>query len=201
MTPADTDVGQQKMRFGRSLLLERSGLAALESVGKQSWNGTCRLLESRTGWIAVNLARARDRDALPALLGREVAGDPWLALEEYVAASDGAEVVELGRLLGMATACARRPARRAAVAPISVRADIPETAVYETWERTGPLVIDLSALWAGPLCGHILASCGARVIKVESIQRPDVARLPSSDYFARLQAGKELVTLDFDSGT
>ena len=39
-----------------------------------------------------------------------------------------------------------------------------------------PLVVDLSALWAGPLCAHLLGLAGARVVKVESLGRPDGAR-------------------------
>ena len=46
------------------------------------------------------------------------------------------------------------------------------------------VVVDLSALWAGPLCSSLLRRAGARVIKVESTARPDGARrgprLPSS---------------------
>ena len=41
---------------------------------------------------------------------------------------------------------------------------------------TGLLVVDLSALWAGPLCGGLLAGAGATVVKVESTHRPDGAR-------------------------
>jgi len=32
----------------------------------------------------------------------------------------------------------------------------------------GLVVVDLSALWAGPLCANVLGLAGARVIKVES---------------------------------
>ena len=42
----------------------------------------------------------------------------------------------------------------------------------------GPLrrpirVVDLSALWAGPLCGAILAAAGCDVTKVEAVDRMD----------------------------
>ena len=38
------------------------------------------------------------------------------------------------------------------------------------------MVVDLTSLWAGPLCGALLADAGARVVKVESAERPDGAR-------------------------
>ncbi|RMF21944.1 MAG: CoA transferase, partial [Deltaproteobacteria bacterium] len=60
-----------------------------------------------------------------------------------------------------------------------------------------PLVVDLSALWAGPLCAHLLGLAGARVIKVESTGRPDGARGGPAAFYDLLNAGKESVALDF----
>ena len=60
-----------------------------------------------------------------------------------------------------------------------------------------PLVIDLSALWAGPLCANLLWLCGARVVKVESADRPDGAREGDPAFHALLNQGKESVVLDF----
>jgi crotonobetainyl-CoA:carnitine CoA-transferase CaiB-like acyl-CoA transferase len=57
-------------------------------------------------------------------------------------------------------------------------------------------VIDLSSLWAGPLCGQLLTRAGWRVIKVESTRRPDGARLGPSGLFDLLHAGQESVALD-----
>jgi len=60
-----------------------------------------------------------------------------------------------------------------------------------------PLVIDLTSLWAGPLAGHLLSLLGARVIKVESLARPDGARRGPASFYDLLNAGKASVALDF----
>ncbi len=58
------------------------------------------------------------------------------------------------------------------------------------------LVVDLSALWAGPLCGQLLGAAGARVVKVESTTRPDGARWGPAAFFDLLNGTKESVALD-----
>ena len=58
------------------------------------------------------------------------------------------------------------------------------------------VVVDLSSLWAGPLCGALLAECGCRVVKVESTPRPDGARSGSAAFFDRMNARKRSVALD-----
>ncbi|WP_245367440.1 CoA transferase [Nocardia goodfellowii] len=66
----------------------------------------------------------------------------------------------------------------------------------------GCLVVDLSALWAGPLCARLLGLAGARVVKVESVQRPDAGRGWSPELFRWLHEGHEFRVVDFrsDSG-
>ena len=64
-----------------------------------------------------------------------------------------------------------------------------------------PLVIDLSSLWAGPLCSHLWQQAGARVIKVESQRRPDGARNGSSEFFQLLNQGKEFLSLPLHSAS
>jgi crotonobetainyl-CoA:carnitine CoA-transferase CaiB-like acyl-CoA transferase len=59
-----------------------------------------------------------------------------------------------------------------------------------------PLVVDLSTLWAGPLCAHLLGLAGARVVKVESHARPDGARRGPAAFYDLLNAGKDSVALD-----
>jgi crotonobetainyl-CoA:carnitine CoA-transferase CaiB-like acyl-CoA transferase len=60
----------------------------------------------------------------------------------------------------------------------------------------GCIVVDLSSLWAGPLCAHLLGLAGARVIKAESVARPDGARRGPRTFFDLLHAGHESVAID-----
>jgi crotonobetainyl-CoA:carnitine CoA-transferase CaiB-like acyl-CoA transferase len=60
-------------------------------------------------------------------------------------------------------------------------------------------VVDLSSLWAGPLCAHLLGLAGARVVKVESIERPDGARRGPAAFFDLLHHRHESVALEFAS--
>jgi crotonobetainyl-CoA:carnitine CoA-transferase CaiB-like acyl-CoA transferase len=59
------------------------------------------------------------------------------------------------------------------------------------------LVVDLSSLWAGPLCGHLLVLAGARVVKLESLERPDGSRRGPAAFFDLLNAGKRSVAIPF----
>jgi crotonobetainyl-CoA:carnitine CoA-transferase CaiB-like acyl-CoA transferase len=113
------------------------------------------------------------------------------------------ELVEAGRLLGLAVseACTGGGGNGAAASLAEVvplrRVAGRHVAGTRDWQRDPPLVIDLSALWAGPLCGHLLQSAGARVIKVESAGRPDPVRQSSPALFDLLHAGQESIVLDF----
>ncbi|WP_433761301.1 CoA transferase [Nocardia sp. CA-135398] len=61
----------------------------------------------------------------------------------------------------------------------------------------GAVVVDLSSMWAGPLCAHLLGRAGARVVKVESTRRPDGARRGDPRFFDWLHAGHEQISVDF----
>ncbi len=72
----------------------------------------------------------------------------------------------------------------------------------------GLRVLDMTAYWAGPLTGHVLALLGAEVIHLESATRPDGARLiggvPQTEdrfwergpIFAALNTNKKSMTID-----
>ena len=63
---------------------------------------------------------------------------------------------------------------------------------------TGLLVADLSSMWAGPLCGGLLAAAGATVVKVEHPSRPDGTRSGEPAFFDWINRGKLSCAVDFD---
>ena len=174
------------------LLGERAALNRFRIPGLVSAGGGCRLYRAGDGWIALNLARPDDIALLPALFGdAELADAPLFAaspaLSAQIARARVAPLVARGRDLGLAIASTGEAAP-AAVALLAEGAVLAPSAA--------PLVLDLSALWAGPLAGHLLWMAGARVVKVESPRRPDTMREGDPALFARLNQGKAGVALD-----
>lgn len=186
-------------RLGRPInidprvLTERAALTGLTRQGQVSCGGGARLLESRDGWLAVNLPRPSDLLSVPAWVGGGLDEDPWRAVERGVRARFIDELVESGRRLGLAVSRVGAGGRQ--LDPVELRPMTVSQRQRQAGE--GLLVIDLSSLWAGPLCGQILGETGARVIKIESVGRPDPVRQAAPALFDRLHVGKESVALDF----
>ena len=177
---------------GVGLLTERAEILGIAPRGAVSAGGTCRLMPARDGrWVALNLARRADTDLLAAWLGRVWDGPVWEVVAEHLRGADAAAAVARAQLLGIPAAVAADPPSDAvAVRPVRV-------------DRGGagrgrgePLVVDLSALWAGPLCARLLGERGARVVKVELAGRPDGARAGPPEFWRRLNEAKEDVVLD-----
>jgi hypothetical protein len=201
------EVRSGAMAFGGQLDLDdsvlggRAHLMNLRRGGTQSCNRSCRLLEARDGWIALSLPRPSDIDMLPAWLCIEVGADPWAAAGPTVRRFDRAELMVMAEGLPLAfsvvpefAAPAAAPGCRPSTSSRPVATESLHTA------STHPtLAVDLSALWAGPLCGQLLRRTGARVIKVESAARPEPARQSAPVFFDQLNAGKESVVLDFNN--
>ncbi|HEY0973250.1 MAG TPA: CoA transferase, partial [Solimonas sp.] len=179
---------------GHALLTERAAIFGHRRQGAIAPGGSSRLLSTRDGALALNLARDDDWDLLPAWLdGDEVARD-WSTLAAAVSSRTMHELVERGRELGLAVAPCVPPRTRPE--PWFVRrAKAPPRAP----PSRAPRVLDLSSLWAGPLCSHLLQCCGADVVKLESTRRPDGARRGPPAFFDLLHAGKRSVALDFGS--
>ncbi len=178
---------------GAALLAERAALAGSARRGAVSAGGSCRLLAAQDGWLALNLPRASDWELLPAWLEAGELGD-WQAVGAALGRCPVQACVARGRLLGLA------------VAPLAAPEEELVPWYRELWHGppaarrargAAPLVIDLSSLWAGPLCTHLLQRLGARVIKVEARSRPDGLRTGSAAFYDLLNAGKESVALDF----
>ena len=134
------------------------------------------------------------------------AGDEarWAVVARAVAEAEGVRVVEAGELLGIPVAHLVAPGpgpgrlspggRPWAASPLPAGAG-------PAWPRTGsrPLVVDLSSLWAGPLCAQLLGRAGCHVVKVESTARPDGARLGDPRVWRWLHEGHAARVFDFAS--
>ncbi len=178
---------------GNVLLGERAGHNGFSVPLRKSAGGGCHLLAARDGWIALNLAREADVELLPALFEERMFDLADLGeVNELVFRHDAAWLVARGREMGLAIASIDEVPISAAITKLCNTKPVNPAA-------QPPLVIDLSALWAGPLCGHLLQLSGARVIKVESSSRPDVMRLGDTVLFALLNQGKESVSVDLTS--
>ena len=183
---------------GATLLGERGSAGGFTINGKVSAGiGGSRLLPTRDGgWFALTLLRAEDRELLPALFldaSLDITDTPRLPAAIAAAAMRHActELVARGRLLGL-------PVASADETPTS-----PPTAVIARGPRRRRppgariKVIDLSAIWAGPLAGHLLWLAGAEVVKVESHGRPDLIRRDDPATFDLINQGKDSIIVDF----
>jgi hypothetical protein len=173
---------------GAQLLTERAAITGIWGDG--NWKNHCRLLPTIDGVIGLNLARMEDWELLPAWLESQDLSN-WSGIAAVVLNKPADALIERGRLLGLAVADATTIPTGAttwltaspAARPASVR-------------RKAPRVIDLSSLWAGPLCAQLWQAAGAEVLKIESSQRPDGARSGSREFFNLLNSGKNCITLD-----
>ena len=176
-----------------AMLAGRAAILGLTRRGRISAGGATRLLRTVDGWCAVALPRDDDVAALPALMEvGALTGDPWAVLSRWAATHSTDEVVNRARLLDLAVAALGE----ASAEPPTVRCCGTSTGPRRA---EGLLVADLSSLWAGPLCGQLLARAGAVVVKVESPSRPDGTRRGEPAFFDWMNAGKLSYCLDFDS--
>jgi CoA-transferase family III len=191
-----------------TLLGERAFFAGLHRRSPWSAGGTCRAVACADGWLAVNLARDDDVAAVPAWV-EGVAADAsryaaWELLDGAARRRSAAELAARAELLAL-PAAALPPAgewvsrdRLVAGAVSAPVRRLPVASGPRPDAEARPLVVDLSALWAGPLCGRLLADAGARVVKVEWATRPDGARRGPAGFYDVLHAGQDSVALAAD---
>ncbi|MCC2980280.1 CoA transferase [Sphingomonas sp. IC4-52] len=155
--------------------------------GAVSPNGSCRMVRTADGWIAVNLPRSCDAELVPAWLEQDIGdGDPWPAIVAAARRLGCSELEARAELLGLAGGTV------GSIAPTGVRS-----------VRMGPTgncrrqVIDLSALWAGPLCAGLLAQSGFAVTKVACVNRPDPIARSTPEHDRRLNGRKQRIAFDF----
>jgi hypothetical protein len=180
------------------LITGRAALTGFTRHGQVSAGGSTRLLRATDGWCAVTLSRPEDMDAVPAILGTLGSVDPpetpWAGLEAAARAVTAADLADAAQLLGV---------------PAAALPAAPPSAPWPPWRATriaapspgmalrSAVVVDLSSMWAGPLCARLLGLAGARVIKVESPDRPDGARSGNQPFYDWLHAGHESIALNF----
>ena len=184
---------------GAALLGERAALAGLTCHGSRSCGGATRLLRAGDGWLALALARPDDVELVDVWLGDEmgvpvdVPVEDWGPIEAAIAQRTRADLVATATLLGLPCA---------SLGEVSAASDVVRVAATAAGRDQlrgidQLTVVDLSSLWAGPLCAQLLGQAGARVIKVESSTRPDGARFGPPEFFDLLHAGHLSVALDF----
>ena len=175
-----------------TILTGRAALLGLKPRGRVSAGGASRLMPTSDGWWALTLSRADDIATVPALVESDtVPDDPWPTIEKWSATRRGADVVDRATLLGL-------PAARLGETTPQPPRVLPAGSRTEPRSAAGLVVADLSAMWAGPLCGRLLAAAGATVVKVESPTRPDGTRAGDPAFYDWINHGKLSYSVDFD---
>jgi hypothetical protein len=176
---------------GPALATERAAIRGLTRGGRTSCGGAARIIRAADGWLAVNLPRTTDVDLLPAWLEIDHVSN-W---EARVAERSIAELDARAALLGLPVAVP------GSVTPVPLLR--PPRAAWSPGAAPRPIagarVVDLTSMWAGPLCASVLAMAGAEVIKVEDPSRPDGARSGPSAFYDLLHPGGRSAVIDFRS--
>jgi hypothetical protein len=190
---------------GAALLGERAAFTGGRRAGSVSVGGACRLIPAADGLLAVSLARPDDPLLAGALVGAEIEGPAHEAVAHWAHDRPVDEVVAAAMELGLAiSGVGERRYRPGSCTAADLVAKAVGGAVpiltppvqRQSRPASPPLVVDFSALWAGPLCAHLLGLAGARVIKVESHNRPDGARRGNRDFYDLLHGGHEAISVD-----
>ncbi|MDP6285364.1 MAG: CoA transferase [Acidimicrobiales bacterium] len=174
---------------GPALLGERAAIAGFTRQGSRSVGGYAQLVESIDKPICINFARPDDLRSIPAWLQEEIDPNNRKELFSVLGKSKSEQLMKQADLLGIplgvpGTEKHKHPAR------------LTEGKTSNKQAAT-TLVIEFGSLWASPLCGDLLRRSGCRVIKIESVSRPDGARRGPTGFFDLLNGGKESLALDF----
>jgi len=174
---------------GPALLGERAAIAGYTRQGNRSVGGHAQLVESIDKPICINFARPDDLLLIPAWLQEEIDPNNRMEVLSSLKKFESQQLMKQADLLGI---------------PLGV----PDVEEYEypayltegkksKKRAESTLVIEFGSLWASPLCGDLLRRSGCRVIKIESLSRPDGARRGPPGFFDLLNGGKESLALDF----
>jgi len=174
---------------GPALLGERAAIAGLTRQGSRSVGGYAQLVETIDKPICINFARPDDLLLIPAWLQEEIDPNNRKELFSVLGKSESEQLMKQADLLGIPLGV---PDTEEHKQPAQLTEG--KTSNKRTAET---LVIEFGSLWASPLCGDLLRRSGCRVIKIESLARPDGARRGPTGFFDLLNGGKESLALDF----
>lgn len=173
-------------KCGSQLLGERARIRGLRSGNRKTAGGKGRLINTNDGCIALNLVRDSDWDLIPAWLEDDV--------------SNWSELQNITKKLSTNYLLSRAIDMGLAVGEVSIP-DRPKSwfsfKEYSKAILKKPLILDLSSLWAGPLGSSLLGMTGARIIKIESPDRPDGMRFGNGQFYNLLNENKDCVSIDF----
>lgn len=175
----------KRIAFDPRRALSRHDDLTLAEPGEWSPNRHCRLLPCHDEWIAVSLARDEDRELVPAWTGATFENEPWDAIMGFAAERAAGVVVAGATDLHM-------PVSQVGKAEPLAMSDL------GSGKPSDGIIVDLSALWAGPYCGALLAEAGYAVVKVEAAERPDPTRLHTPHLDKRLNGGKRHLVMALD---
>jgi len=191
------EIGRLTAELGRRVVIDEREVAnrgqslALKPPGLWSPNRSCRLVRTADGWIAVNLPRESDIASVPAWIGCDADAKPWPAILKAARHRTWSGLVADARLLGLPVCAVGEVHAESLDAPLQRRGG-----GHDRRGRSAIKVIDLSSMWAGPLCGAVLAAAGWAVTKVESRARPDTTRVATPGMFDRLNGEKTHQSID-----
>jgi hypothetical protein len=186
----------------QELLAQRVRHTTWQSGPFQSVGGSCYLmLTSDEQWVAINLARPEDHELLGIFFPTTLQSEDKInvsLLRFQVRQCPANMLIEFAIDVGLPIAALDEVTNKYSLDELPITVQQFDKHLDLT-PRSQLRVVDLSSLWAGPLCSHLLQRCGYAVTKVESRHRPDGARFGNPNFFAELDDGKDHVDIDFHS--
>lgn len=176
-----------RLSIEAAAVLHRDPPQGFGRPGLWSTNRSSRMIAAVDSWLAVSLARDDDRDSVAAWTGCAFDADPWESLIKYARIRPAKTVLAQAIDLHLP----------AAIVGETTPTDL-ESLNSSARRKGQSKALDLSALWAGPLCGSLLAQSGVAVTRIESAIRPDPTAKNSPQFDDWLNGRKVRQTLALD---
>lgn len=188
------------------IIEHRMRYAGWRPSGIQNASGSCRFIETLDRqWVAVHLARRSDFELLSLVLDLPqlefVDEETWMAFRKAIARWNAEDLLASLSDLGVPLSLVGEVRWPGALDALPVHHRHVTKDLINRTVRFGRQwqVVDLSSLWAGPLCSRLLTDAGFHVTTIESVQRPDPTKQHHPEFYADLHSKKNSLTIDFDN--